>query len=103
MHRDKDDRFGMPESAFEAALESHGRDNPVFRVGMYVPTREEAAKMPPAELRTILIDWMWESPSELIPNDQQIADVRSILVSRPDAESPVIHQLIAECEAYLKV
>lgn len=35
---DPDDRFGMPESAFKAARESHGLDSPVFRAGMYVPT-----------------------------------------------------------------
>jgi len=46
MAADDDDRFGMPQSAFEAALNSHGRDNPVYRVGMYVPTRREVATLP---------------------------------------------------------
>lgn len=41
MTHSPDDRFGMPESAFQAARESHGLDNPVIRMGMYVPTREE--------------------------------------------------------------
>ena len=99
---DKNDRFGMPQSAFEAALDSHGRNNPVFRVGMYVPTRGEVAELPIGDLRTILIDWMWESPSELIPNNAQIAQVRDILADRPDAGDPSVQQLIAECDAYLK-
>lgn len=51
IHRDEDDRFGIPESAFQAALDSQGRDNPVFRLGMYVP-RREVATMPPAKSNT---------------------------------------------------
>lgn len=38
-----DDRFGMPASAFQAAMESHGLDSPVFRAGMHVATRYEVA------------------------------------------------------------
>ena len=40
---DRDDRFGMPARAFQAARESHGLDSPVFRAGMYVPTRHESS------------------------------------------------------------
>ncbi|MGH8159768.1 MAG: hypothetical protein ACREPQ_16750 [Rhodanobacter sp.] len=64
-----DDRFGMPSRAFRAARESHGLDSPVFQTGMYVPTRQEVATLPVAQLSGIVIDWMWESPSELIPNN----------------------------------
>ena len=103
MVSDEDDRFGMPQSAFDAAWDSHGRQNPVFRVGMYVPTRGEVAKLPARDLRLILIDWMWESPSELIPNNEQISAVRSILIARTDAGEEVVQRLIAECDAYLKV
>lgn len=103
MTEDENDRFGMPASAFEAALDSHGRNNPVYRVGMYVPTRGEVAKLPLDDLRQILIDWMWESPSELIPNNEQIAAVRAILAARSDSEELAGQQLIAECDAYLKV
>lgn len=99
----EDDRFGMPGSAFEAALDGHGRTNPVFRVGMYVPTRGEVARLPADDLRVILIDWMWESPSELIPNNRQIAEVRSILAARTDAGEPKIQRLIYECDVYLEV
>lgn len=103
MSEDEDDRFGMPQSAFDAALDSHGRDNPVFRIGMYVPTRKEVAKMPPSDLWHILIDWMWESPSELIPNNDQISAVRSILAARSDSDSPEVRRLVAECDEYLKI
>lgn len=98
-----DDRFCMPTSAFEAALDSHGRDSPVIRAGMYVPTRREVATLEPAALAPIVIDWMWESPSELIPNNEQIGDLRAILMARPDADQPGIRQLVAACDDYLKV
>lgn len=100
---DPDDRFGMPESAFQAAKESHGLNSPVIREGMYVPYRDEVAMMPGDRLTTILIDWMWESPSELIPNNHQIEQVRTILIARPDANSGVIAALIRECDEYLKI
>lgn len=103
MTHSPDDRFGMPESAFQAARESHGLDNPVVRMGMYVPTREEVATRPAADLYTVVIDWMWESPSELIPNNTQIGELRAILLARADADDPNLQQLIAACDDYLKV
>ncbi len=103
MTHSPDDRFGMPATAFQAARESHGLDNPVMRMGMYVPTRNEVATRPAAELYSIVIDWMWESPSELIPNNAQIAELRAILVTRPDADHEDVQQLIAACDDYLKV
>lgn len=102
MH-DPNDRFGMPESAFEAALDSHGRNSPTFRFGMYVPTRREVAEMPVENLSPILIDWMWESPSELIPNNTQISEVRAVLCARQDADLPELVKLIWECDDYLKI
>lgn len=98
---DLDDRFGMPESAFRAARESHGADNPTIRSGMYVPTRREVAEQPAHWLFHVLIDWMWESPTELIPNNEQIGQVREILLARPDANDPEIVSLISECEEYI--
>ncbi|MBQ4855779.1 hypothetical protein IMW82_13965 [Rhodanobacter sp. B2A1Ga4] len=99
---DPDDRFGMPESAFKAARESHGLDSPVFRAGMYVPTRHEVATLPATQLSSIVIDWMWESPSELIPDNAQIGALREILLARSDVDLPEVQQLIAECDDYLK-
>jgi hypothetical protein len=98
-----DDRFGMPDSAFKAARESHGLNSPVFREGMYVPTRHEVATLSAAKLLPIVIDWMWESPSELIPNNDQISELRAILLARPDATEPEVRELIVACEDYLKV
>ena len=91
----------MPESAFRAARESHGLDSPVIRSGMYVPTRREVAEKPVEWLYPVLIDWMWESPSELIPSSAQIAQVRAVLLARPDAADPAVIQIIVECDEYL--
>lgn len=100
---DLNDRFGVPGSAFRAALEAHGPDNPAFRTGMYVPTRREVAEMPPEELYGLLVDWLWECPSQLVPNNEQIAEVKAILLARADAQDEVIGKLVAECEDFLSV
>lgn len=98
-----DDRFGMPESAFEAARRAHGVDSPVIRLGMYVPTRREVTEWSPDSLYEVLIDWMWESPSELIPNNMQIGEVVKVLESRADAGSVGVQRLLDECHKYLAV
>jgi hypothetical protein len=80
-------KISMPASAFQSARESHGLNSPVIRLGMYVPTRGEVATRSVAELYPIVIDWMWESPSELIPNNKQIAELRAIPLTRPNTGS----------------
>lgn len=95
--KDPKDRFGMPESAIHAAIEAHIG---VLRAGMYVPTREEVATWPADRLYSILMDWMWESPSEIIPNNEQIAEVLAVLEARPDAED--LSKIIAECREYIR-
>src|SRR6185312_16136749 len=102
MQPDPTDRFDMPASAFDAAKESHGHDNPVQRVGMDVPMRAEVLSLSPDTLHSILIDWMWESPSELIPSNEQISCVIALLRQRPDAEDEAVLELIHSCEIYLK-
>src|SRR5690349_20721835 len=84
MQPDSTDHLGIPNSAFEAAKESHGVDNPVDRVGMDVPMRAELLSVSPDTLHAMLIDWMWESPSELIPRNEEIAGVIALLRQRPD-------------------
>lgn len=95
--KDPNDRFGMPESAIRAAMAAH---RGVLRAGMYVPTREEVATWPPDKLYNTIIDWMWESPSEIIPTRAQIAEVLVVLEIRPDADEH--RKLIAECREYIK-
>lgn len=99
MTNDDQDRFGLPASAFAAAQNSHGSARTV-RAGMYVPTRGEVASMAPETLRPILIDWLHESPAELIPSTTQISQVKAILEARPDAAA--LAGLIEECRAYIE-
>ena len=92
------DRFGIPDSAIEAAKANHGG---ILRLGMYVPTREEVRTMAPDPLYINLDQWMWESPAELIPRMEQIAEVLSELLTRPDQEA--IRHIVAACQAYQTV
>ena len=102
MQDNPSDRFGMPESAFRAAAQSHGRDNPTLRIGMYVPTRREVADLPADDLTFILDAWMWESPTELIPSLRQIREVRDVLVQRADRAAEEVRALIDLCDQYLE-
>lgn len=99
MTNDDQDRFGLPASAFAAAQNSHG-SAPTVRCGVYVPTRAEVRSMAPDTLRPILMDWLHESPSELIPSTAQISQVKTILEARPDAAE--LAGLIEECRAYVE-
>ena len=87
------DRFGIPEQLIIDVLKAH---RGLMRDDCYVPTRQEVATMEPFWLTLILLGWWWESPSELIPSDEQVAAVLALLRSRPDADSWIIQQLIAQ-------
>lgn len=93
-----DDRFGVPLEALAAAQRAHG-SSPALRIGSYVPTRAEVRSLPRAQLRSLLLDWLWESPTELIPTDEQIGQVKSELEARTDASEFL--DLIDECRRYI--
>lgn len=97
-----DDRFGMPDSAFRAAREHHRRDNPTVRLGRYVPTRRDVVTLGADDIAFLLDLWMWESPTELIPSDDQIREVRSVVSSRLDADTPEVQAIIAEYDRHLQ-
>lgn len=88
-----DDRFGIPTERILEVIRAHRR---VIRFGCYVPTRREVAEAGSDWLWGILLDWWWESPSELIPTDEQVAEVLAILRARPDASSAKIQEIIAQ-------
>jgi hypothetical protein len=71
------------------------------RAAVRVPTREELSSMSPATLEPILFDWMWESPGEQVPSDEEVHQALHLLLTRPDAQDCA--ELIAECRAYLLV
>lgn len=55
----------------------------------------------PADLLPILIDWLWDSPAALIPSNNQIFQIRAIILNRPDVAQCVL--LIRECDEFLSV
>lgn len=101
VNSDDNDRFGIPDAAFRAARESHGADNPLVRWGSYVPTRREVATLNPGDLTLILDGWMWESPTEFIPSQEQIRQVRDVLRQRSDGGTDGLKLLIALCDKFL--
>ena len=80
---DDNDRFGVPLTALQAALSAH---EGIIRAGLYIPTRQEVATWPTEKLYSVLLDWMWESPSEIIPSSANIAAVLAVLEKRPDVD-----------------
>lgn len=49
-----------------------------------------------------LIDWLCETPSDMIPTDDAVREVLARLRARPDAADSVIVESIRLCESYLK-
>ena len=90
---DPEDRFGVPVQRIIDVMKAH---QGLIRDGCYVPTRREVATWPAERLWWHLLGWWWESPSELIPTDAQIAAVVYVLRSRPDANSKEIQNIIAQ-------
>ena len=87
------DRFGVTDQLILEVLHAH---KGLIRDGCYVPTRQEVAEAPPEKLWNWLLGWWWESPTELIPTDEQVADVLAVLSARADAATPAIRAIIAE-------
>ena len=93
MISDPNDRFGVPDALIVEVIRAH---RGVIRDGCYVPTRAEVAEAPADKLWGWLLGWFWESPSELIPTDTQVAEVVAILGARPDAATAMIQDIIAQ-------
>lgn len=88
-----DGRFGVSSKRILDVIRAH---NGLIRFGCYVPTRREVAEAPSDWLWGILLDWWWESPTELIPTGEQVGEVLAILRARPDASSAKIQEIIAQ-------
>lgn len=91
--RDEEERFGVSLELIRAVMTEHAG---MIRAGCYVPTRAEVALKEPEWLYSVLTDWFWESPTDLIPIDAQIKDALRILRSRTDADHPLIQKIISE-------
>lgn len=92
-HEDPDDRFGVPDQLIIDVMKEHSG---LIRDGCYVPTRREVTTWPPERLWFHLLGWWHESPSALIPTDEQVAACVAVLRSRPDADRPEIQEIIAQ-------
>ncbi|TXI09804.1 MAG: hypothetical protein E6Q76_04990 [Rhizobium sp.] len=104
MPRNQDnDRFDMPPSAFDSAAASHNEAAAfgIARIGMLVPSRLQVRTLPIGELEFVLEYWMYESPAELIPSDDQIREVIFELMLRPDAESEDFKRLVDALNQYI--
>jgi hypothetical protein len=88
-----DERFGVSEELIRQVIRAHAG---LIRAGCYVPTRAEVATREPEWLHSVLLDWWWESPTELIPTDEQTAEVVAILKARADADHPLIQALLED-------
>ena len=88
-----DDRFGVPTDRIINLIRAH---RGLIRDGCYVPTRAEVAEASAEKLWNWLLGWWWESPAELIPSNEQIAEVVAILRARRDAATPDIQKIIAQ-------
>jgi hypothetical protein len=87
------DRFGVPDERIIQVIRAHAG---IWRDGCYIPTRAEVSTAPADRLWSWLLGWFWESPSELIPSGEQVAEVVAILRARADADSPEIQEIIAQ-------
>lgn len=76
------DRFGFTWDDIAAEIAAHAG---IFRAGCYIPTRHEVATLDLEPLYSVLNDWWWESPSSLIPNDEQ---VDAVIAVRAGSASP---------------
>jgi hypothetical protein len=86
-------RFGFTKEQIVSEIMGHSG---LLRDGCYVPTKHEVATWPADRLWMTLLGWWWESPSSLIPNDQQVAESVAVLQARPDAQSEGIQRIIAQ-------
>jgi hypothetical protein len=94
-----DDSFGVPEANIHAAIRSAKR-NKDAKLASRVPSRKEVLTLPRQELSAILIDWMCRSPIEIVPSRAQIAQVKALLLERPDTDT--LSALITMCNFYIQ-
>lgn len=89
--REEHERFGVSLEIIRQILDEHAG---IIRLGCYVPTRTEVRTQEPAWLESVLIDWWWESPTQLTPTYWQVQEVLGILTARPDADSEGVQRII---------
>ncbi|MFZ6645022.1 hypothetical protein ACO0LO_04855 [Undibacterium sp. TJN25] len=90
------DRFGVPLSNLLAAEKwCRAYD----KKPCHVPTRKEVASLSAAKITAMLVTWMCDCPTEIIPSRAQIAEVKAVLQKRADSEK--LSALITMCNNYI--
>ena len=56
--------------------------------------------MPSKDLRVTLDLWMWESPTTLIPSNEQITEVISVIQCRHDVDQCT--DILSDCIRYIE-
>ncbi len=89
--------FGIPAENIRAAKQK--RPTSKHAQHTVVPSRKDIATLSPAELRTLLVAWMENGATEIIPSRAQIAMVREALLERADAKQ--LSQVISMCDNFI--
>jgi|SRR5450830_309262 len=91
--------FGIPEANLRAARKSIKKQkNHKFNVD--VPTRKDVESLEPVQLKEVMLAWMCNSVTEIIPSRAQISEAKLILLARQDVAS--LSDLIEMCEHYIR-
>jgi|SRR6185369_5994983 hypothetical protein len=89
--------FGVPAENIRAAKQRRPSNKHPQHTS--VPSRKEIATLPAAELRSLLISWMENGATEIIPSRAQIAMVREVLLEREDSKQ--LSQVISMCNNFI--
>lgn len=90
-------RFGFSEESINSERVNHKGIN---RMGCFVPSVKEIREMTPNELSLILDLWLYESPTLLIPSNDQIQEVIEVIQGRNDIDE--CSQAINLCLQYVR-
>lgn len=90
----EDEHFGVTKKQIYTAL---SEQNGIYRDGMLVPSVDDVKTMTIEKLAPLVIGWLWESPTTMIPSEDQVRQLRSVLSTR----SNDANDLIKECDDFL--
>ena len=91
--------FGIPETNLQAAHQFRKKQKK-HEFNVDVPSRKDVATLAPLQIRQVMVAWMCNSVTEIIPSRAQIAEARLILLAREDAAS--LSGLIEMCDHYIR-
>ena len=90
--------FGVPDENIQAA--QRRKSSGCNQQHIAVPSRKDVATLPPAKLKALLLAWMENSATEIIPSRAQISLVKEVLKEREDVSQ--IEPIIAMCTHFIE-